>query len=69
MNLNIKAAMIVTIITFLQADHSCCRFLEAVGVGSIVRMRNEKGGLTREGQLVMSLFLGMLTYGVMSMRK
>lgn len=69
MNLNTKAALIVAIITFLQADHSCCRLLEAVGVGNVVRMRNEKGGLTREGQMVMSLFLAAITYAVMSMRK
>ena len=68
MNLNIKAALIVAIVTFLQADRSCCRLLEAAGVGSIVRMRNEKGSLTREGQLVMSLFFAMITYAVMSMK-
>ena len=69
MNLNTKAALIVAIITFLQADHSCCRLMEAIGVGHIVRMRNEKGGLTREGQLVMALFFAMVTYAVMSIRK
>ena len=69
MNLNTKAAVIVGLITFLQADHACCRLLESLGVGSVVRMRNEKGGLTREGQMVMSMFLALLTYGIMSMRK
>ena len=69
MNLNTKAALIVGLVTFLQADHGCCRLLESLGVDRVVRMRDDKGNLSREGQIVMSLFLALLTYGVMSMRK
>jgi hypothetical protein len=69
MNLNTKAAVIVGLVTFLQSDHACCRMLESVGVGKVVRMRDEKGALSREGQIVMSLFFALLTYGILSMRK
>ena len=61
MNLRSKATLLVALITFMQADNSCCRFLESMGLGKVVLMRDSKGKLTREGQAVMSLFFAMLS--------
>ena len=65
-DLRMKATLLVAVITFLQADHACCRFLEQLGFGNLVNMRDSNGALTREGKLVMSLFFALLTYMVMS---
>lgn len=67
-DLRMKATFLVGIITFFQADHSCCRFLEQLGFNKVVNMKNEQGDLTREGKLVMSLFFALVTYMVMSHR-
>ena len=66
MDLRMKATLLVAIVSFLQADHSCCRLLETLGINSVVQMRNGNGSLTRQGQMVMSLFFALLTYTVMS---
>lgn len=65
MDLRMKATMLVAIISYLQNDHSCCSFLEHLGLS----MRDEKGDLTSQGKVTMSLFFALLTYMVMSMRK
>ena len=66
MDLRMKATFLVVVITFLQADHACCRFLEQLGFNKIVNMRTSDGALSREGKAVMSVFFGILTYMVMS---
>jgi len=66
MDLRMKSTFLVAVITFLQADHACCRFLEQLGFNKIVNMRDENGVLTREGKMLMSAFFGLLTYMVMS---
>ena len=66
MDLRSKATLLVLVISFLQADHSCCRLLEQIGVGSVVKMRDNSGSLTKEGKMVMSTFFALMTYYVMS---
>ena len=65
-DLRMKATFLVAVISFLQADHACCRFLEQLGLNKVVNMRDANGALTREGKLVMSLLFALLTYMVMS---
>jgi hypothetical protein len=69
MDLRMKATLLVGVISFMQRDSKCCRFLEQLGMGSVFHMRDENGALTQEGKMVMSLFFALLTYMVMSMRK
>ena len=69
MDLRTKAALLVALITFMQADNSCCRFLESLGLGKVVKMRDADGKMTREGQAAMSLFFATVTYSLMSLRK
>ena len=66
MDLRMKATLLVVVITFMQRDGACCRFLEKLGLGKVVPMRDANGVLTHEGKIVMSVFFGLLTYMVMS---
>jgi len=61
-----KATFLVAVITFMQRDGACCRFLEKLGLGKVVPMRDTNGDLSHEGKMIMSMFFGLLTYIVMS---
>lgn len=68
-DLRMKAALIVLIVSFLQQDHACCRLLEQLGLGKVVQLRDANGKITRDGSMVMSGVLALITYMVMSLRK
>ena len=64
-SLQCKATILVGIITYLSSDLECCRFLDKL-FGSFVAMRDGNDSLTKEGQMVHSVFFMLLTYMVMA---